>query len=197
MRHSLLISSLLILCTTGAVNGQRDQQNDIRSYVTVPSENMLLVVASQPLAPIRFEDTKLLISVDGRELAISYKLHNLGAKPIRYATSVMWTSLGTGGTLSGSGPSSGAIGDKLLMPGEARNEESPGAIIPLSDETREKLKLRGSMRAIVVLMVQSVAFADGSIYRDDATCKSLQSYFEELSDKVERLESLQLGTRAH
>jgi hypothetical protein len=83
------------------------------------------------------------------------------------------------------------------MPGEARNEESPGAIMPLSNETRDKLKLRGSMRAIVVLMSQSIVFADGSIYRDDATCKSLQSYFEELSDKVERLESLQLRTQPH
>jgi hypothetical protein len=98
MRYSLLISSLLILCTTGGVSGQ---QNDSHTYVTVPSENILLVVASQPLAPTRFEDTKLLLSVDGRELAVSYKLHNIGAKPIRYATSVMWTSLGTGGTLSG------------------------------------------------------------------------------------------------
>ena len=187
MQQRVLFLSLLVLFAVNRVSGQASQQKDTRRYVAVPSENMLLVIASQPAAPIRFEDTRLLMSDEGHELAISYRLHNVGTKPIRYLTPVMWTSIGTGGTLSGSGPSSGRISDELLMPGQTRAEESPGAIIPLSDAMREKLELRGSMRTIIVLMVQSITFADGTSYSDESTSKALRTYFQGLSDKAERV----------
>jgi hypothetical protein len=44
---------------------------------------------------------------------------------------------------------------------------------------------------MVVLMVKNITFADGSTYSDDSTFKATQSYFEGLSDKMSRLESLE------
>jgi len=131
------------------------------------------------------------MSADGQELAVTYKLHNLGTKPIRYLTPAMWTSFGTGGTLVGSGPSSGRANDEFFRPGETLKDEYLDQIVPLSADLREKMKLRGAMTAIVVLMVKNITFADGTTYNDNTTSNALLSYFQELSTKVERCENLE------
>jgi hypothetical protein len=96
----------------------------------------------------------------------------------------MWTSFGTGGTLTGSGPSSGTITGKLIQPGETIKEHENHRIVPLTTELREKLKLRDTVNAMVILMVKSITFTDGTIYSDESTSKATQSYFERLSDKL-------------
>lgn len=195
MRCQLIVVSLLLSCLANAVAGQDNKPRESQSYVIVPNEMVLLMIASQPRAPIRFERASLLMSVDGRELAVAYELYNSGAKPIRYLTPVMLTSYDTGGTLTGPGPRSGAITDELIMPGQTIKEERQNKIVPLTAELREKLKLRGPMKAMVVLMVKSITFADGTTYSDDATIKATQSYFEDLSNNMSRLESLERQRR--
>src|SRR6267143_4149296 len=101
MRYRFIFSALLVLYSISAVSSQQNQSEEARRYVTIPSESTLFVIASQPSAPVRFEDAKLLMSIDGRKFVITYNLRNTGTKPIRYLTPVMWTSFGTGGTLSG------------------------------------------------------------------------------------------------
>ncbi|MBA2705652.1 MAG: hypothetical protein H0U60_17575 [Blastocatellia bacterium] len=191
MRYRLIVLSLLFLWATDTAGGQQNGKREGQRYVIVPNENVLLLIASQPGAPIRFEDTKLLLSIDGRELAVAYKLYNVGTKPIRYLTPMMWTSFGTGGTLTGAGPSSGRVTDELIMPGQTFRDDHLDEIVPLTDELREKLLLRGPMKAIVVLMVQRIAFADGTTYSDDTTAKALHTYFEKLSSKIDRPEHLE------
>jgi len=175
---------LLLFCLSNTTNGQEDKQGESGGYVIVPNELVLLVIASQPEAPIRFEEARLLMSVDGRDLAVTYNLYNSGAKPIRYLSAVMWTSYGTGGTLTGSGPSSGAITYELIQPGQTIKEDRRHRIVPLTAKLREKLKLGTTVKAMVVLMVKSITFADGTTYSDESTVKATQSYLEALSEKM-------------
>ena len=184
MRYRLVTFLIITFCwSTVGQAIQPSGQKDTGDYVVVPTESTLLVVASQPTAPVRFEDVKLLMSVGRREFAISYRLHNVGTKPIRHLTPVIWTSFATGGTMGGSGISSGRIGNELLMPGQTADGGSTGNVLALTDALRQQLKLLGPMRGIVVLMVEQIEFSDGTIYEDKATSKALLSYFEELSSK--------------
>lgn len=190
MRYPSIALFLLLSCLANTASGQESKRDESQSYVIVPNELILLVIASQPEAPIRIEAASLLMSVDGRDLAVTYKLYNSGAKPIRYLTPAMWTSFGTGGTLTGSGPSSGAITGQLIQPGQTIKQDSNYIIVPLTPELREKLKLRGPVKAMVALMVKNITFADGTTYSDDSTFTATQAYFEDLSDKMSCLESL-------
>ena len=78
----------------------------------------------------------------------------------------------------------GTITGKLIQPGETIKEHGNHRIVPLTTELREKLKLRDTVNAMVVLMVKSITFADGTIYSDESTFKATQSYFERLSEKL-------------
>jgi len=177
-------SLILVLSVTSVVWGQRQERKPSDGYVVVPSENVLLVIAAQTAVPIRFENTKLLMSVDGRDLAVSYTLRNISQKPIRYLTAVMWTSFATGGSLADSQITSGMVNNSLLMPGQTLEHQSEGTV-QLTDTLRDKLKFTGSLKAIVVLMAQRVTFADGTVYDDNATSRALLSYFERVSDNME------------
>lgn len=184
MRYRSIALFIMLFCLFDTANGQENKQGESGGYVIVPNELVLLVIASQPEAPIRFEEARLLMSVDGRDLAITYNLFNSGPKPIRHLTAAMWTSFGTGGTLTGSGPSSGTNTGKLIQPGETIKEHGNHRIVPLTTKLREKLKLRDTVNAMVILMVKSITFTDGTIYSDESTFKATQSYFERLSDKL-------------
>ena len=184
MRYRSIVLFVMLFCLSNTVAGQENKPTQNGGYVIVPNELVLLVIASQPQAPIRFEVASLLMSVDGRDLAVSYNLYNSGPKPIRHLVAAMWTSFGTGGTLTGSGPSSGTITGKLIQPGETIKEQGNHRIVPLTTELREKLKLRDTVNAMVILMVRSITFADGTTYSDESTFKATQSYFERLSDKL-------------
>lgn len=184
MRYRSLALFLLLFCLSNTVAGQENKPSESGDYVIVPNELVLLVIASQPEAPIRFEEARLLMSVDGRHLAVTYNLYNSGAKPILYLTPVLWTSYGTGGTLTGSGPSSGRITGKLIQPGETLKGDRRHRIVPMTTELREKLKLRDTVNAMVVLLVKSITFTDGTTYSDESTVKATQSYLEALSEKM-------------
>ena len=165
-----------LLCLTQSAIGTQQER---RRYVAVPPERMLLTVAAQPDSPLVVENARLLVGADHRGSGVSCHLRNRGAKPIRSFTLVQWTSYGTGGTLSPRERSGG----RLIMPGEVVpcDEDDPDEIIPLTEQLRDKLKLRGSMMAVAVLMVESVRFADGTTFSDEATSKALVTFFEKLA----------------
>ncbi len=153
-------------------------------YFVVPSDHILLLVASQPSAPICFENAQLLMSRDGRDVTITYRVRNVGSKTIRYVNAVMWTSFGTGGTIDTGGET------KILIPGEVSNHTSSKHTFELSRELREKLALIAPMKALVVLMAETVTFVDGTKWDDQPTSKALLRYFESVVDKLEQLQNI-------
>ncbi len=186
MRYRFLILGFLFLFGSITSSGQQDTRESKQRYVIPPAENFLLVVAAQPDSPIQFEDTQLIVSAVDSEWGLIGQVRNRGSKPIRHFTPVIWVSWGTGGTLSGSEWSSGKTTDKILMPGQIIKQNCKGEIVRLTDELRDKLKLRGPMQAVAVLMVERVLFDDGSIYSDEQTSKALQKYFEKVAERLAR-----------
>jgi hypothetical protein len=179
-RKTVIFALLSLTLTANAL--ESDAQSH-RRYVIVPSESLLLVIAAQADSPLKFEHAKLLTSTEADGAwGASYKVRNCGMKPIRSFTAVMWTSFGTGGTVA----SPRQIGNKLIMPGETANGDDD-EIVPLTNELRDKLQLRGPMKAVVVLLVESVTFADGSVYNYEAASRALAAYFLDVSDKVYRV----------
>jgi hypothetical protein len=162
----------LILVLFGATVSAGQVQTSSKDSLT--SDSILLLTAAQPQAPIRIQEARLSFTTDRTQLEISYNIQNVGEKPIRYVTPVMWTSLGTGGTFRPVQQRNG-----LLMPGDVIRNGS--TTLKVSDKVAQTLK--GSVQVLVVLMIESVTFGDGSVYSDDKTSKALLHYFENLSDK--------------
>lgn len=181
MRYLITISCAVALAsmTVGQVPGRTDRPQ----YVVAPPENILLSVASQPDCPLKIEAAQLLIAVEQKSPALyQYRLTNRGNKPIHYFTVVAWYSNGTGGTLSGPAPWDGRITKRLLQPGlSVRSRSDEVEIVPLTNELREKLNVRGPLRSLVVLLVDHVTFADGSTYDAEPASRSLREYFENLA----------------
>lgn len=172
---------VLLALTIPSQAQQADSQRKHR-YVVVPPESSLLVIASQPDCPLKFQNAKLLISADGDGAwGASYELRNQGTKPIKSFTAVLWTSYGTGGTLA----RPKRIDRELIMPGQTINGDDD-EIISLTSELREKLKLQGPMKAVIVMMIENIKFADGSSYNDEVTSEALVNYFADLDSKANR-----------
>lgn len=174
----LVATFLYFVCFS--VNSSITAQQGENRYVVVPSEYALLVVASQPDSPLKIESAQLL-KATRRGGWYAVHLRNQGMKPIRTFTLVAWNLLSDGGVTGGT-IGLGRDLDEPLMPGRTFNFDCPGKVIPLTDELREKLQLRGPMKAVVVLMVQEVMFADGSSFSDEATSKALVDQFEKLGN---------------
>lgn len=187
MRRVVFLCLMLVLAS-GAIKGQQSAQKEKRRYFIPPPENLLLAIASQPDCPLQFENVKPILSADDGALEVSYQVRNRGVKPVRSFTAAVWTSLGTGGTLSGS---SGKTRDELIMPGQTADANCQNEIISVTDELRDKFKLRGPMKAVVVLVVESIKFADGTVYTGEPVSRAIQSYFDSLVDKSERAANAQ------
>lgn len=183
MRFKVLMFGALLLSASSISRGQCMRESEQR-YVIPPAENMLLVVASQPQSPIQFEEAKLVLSAVNGAWGVTAHVRNNGTKAIRSFTPVIWTSLGTGGTLGGTEWSSGKVTDRLFMPGQIVKQDAEGPLIPLTAQLRDKLRLHGGMKAVFVLMVERVVFEDGSVYSDETTSKALQSHFARLAETV-------------
>jgi hypothetical protein len=149
--------------------------------VVAPAQTIFLTVAAQPECPLKIENARMLLSVDGGPTFYTYQLVNRGHKPIHYFTVSAWP----GGTLSNPPPWDGRITTRLLMPGRSvagTDKLDPGMeIVPLTSELRTKLKLDGIMKAVVVLMVDQIRYADGSVYDNRPTLESLGAYFEKVA----------------
>jgi hypothetical protein len=69
------------------------------------------------------------------------------------------------------------------QPGEVREVE----IVPLTEDLRDKLKLRGPMTAVSVFIILRVEFEDGSVYSDERAFAALQEYFERVGASLVKL----------
>ncbi|HWN11001.1 MAG TPA: hypothetical protein VNO50_17315 [Pyrinomonadaceae bacterium] len=151
---------------------QESNAQDRHRFVVVPSDQGLALIAPQPDSPLRFEDVKLVANVATGLWSPSFRLRNRGTKPIR-AFTVAAAGSGEWGLEPDSGPH--------VMPGQIAPlyEDSRDKIVPLTEELRDKLKLRGSMKNVLVLVVVRVEYADGTRFQEPAF-EGLKYYFEKI-----------------
>lgn len=173
----------LFLITWCVISANAQDQNNPsgQSYVVVPADSVTVVVASQPNSPVEIAASKLLNLADGsRRAAFQYELVNRGTKPVKYVSVYTINSTGTGG-----GPlDNGHTFDKLLMPGQKIALGPPAAaILEPSSALLAKLGLNGSLRAIVVLIIESVEYSDGLAFSDMKTVKALLNYFVDINSE--------------
>lgn len=169
------IFCFICICSTGILMQVSAQQNKIQ-FVVIPPEISLPTVAVQPGCPLQFEKIIHLAALEGGG-TVSHRLRNIGTKPIRKFK--VGDSLGS--TFGWSFDS-----DELLMPGQLMPQEKDDRfeIVPLSKELAEKLKLKGEMKGVVVLMVISVEFSDGTKYDYEKTYNAMRNYFENLDEAL-------------
>ena len=169
----LLLFMMAAVFSDGFAQGSRK-----RKYVVAPAQIIFLTVAAQPECPLKIENARMLLSIDGGPTSYIYRLVNRGRKPINYFTVSSWPS----GTLTNPAPWDGRITKRLLMPGRSvprTDKIDPNMeIVPLTNERRTKLKLDGTMKAVVVLMVDQIRYSDGSVYDNRTTLEALNAYLE-------------------
>jgi len=173
-----LISALFLACLISVSGGtkQQSEQGKKQQVFIEPHELALPVAVHQPESPLEFVKALVIHSINGGGSHI-FQVRNRGTKAIRAYTIGTVTSVGTGSEWGGTGYRL----DKLLMPGQTKPQtiEDWGIeILPLTDELRNKYKLKGPMKGIIVFMVVRVEFADGSIYDAELEYKALRAFFE-------------------
>lgn len=159
-----------------AVQGQPDKPR----CVVTPADQALVAVAFQPDSPLIFEDVKALSCI-GRHGTERFRLRNRGTKPIRGYAVAGWSSAGTGFKSEWGASAPG----ELILPGQlAPSKAQEAEILPLTKDLREKLKLSGPLQGVMILIVVSVEYADGTRYRDESASKALEDYFEKVGAKI-------------
>lgn len=66
-----------------------------------------------------------------------------------------------------------------MLPGQYLSVNDKFEEVPLTNEWRDKLELRGGMRQVAVLMIESIEYTDGSTYSGKPLFEALASYFED------------------
>ena len=175
---------LFALFFVSNASSQEPKQQKAKLAVVVPAEAMLVVIASQPDCPLKFEKASIVKYVEGLygDAEWLYQLRNCGVKPIRAYTIATFASSGGGNVVSNELARTG----ELLMPGKTpRNSEGNEIeIVPLTEELRTKLNLHRPMKAVTVFMVVRVDFSDGTTYSDETVFKALQEYFGYVGARV-------------
>lgn len=175
MKRYFFILWLIYICTASVF-----AQDGESKYVEAPREIVLQVIAFQPGCPIKFEDVRYFDGVDGGGTN-SYQLRNIGTKPIKSVTVAS-----SGGAINTYSREKGI----LAMPGQLVPTSCENCaereVIPLTNELREKLKLKGPMQTIIVLMITNVEYTDGTKYNDEKTFKAMKKLMEEASDALEQ-----------
>ena len=173
MKFRIAMLVLILLGFACLATAQQLIHQTPQRFVVVPPEQVLMTVMSQPECPIQFEQVRFLASVEGGGASASFVVHNNGPKPIREFTiggpdwTMTWSEKFT---------------KKLLMPGERAFEgKNDVEIVRLTDELRHKLELNGPMKAILVVMVIDVEYADGTTYDARPAYHALRKYSERLS----------------
>ena len=138
-------------------------------FVRVPIDQVLITAAAQPDCPIEFDQLQYLEGVDGEGYSPGFTVRNRSNKPIKD-----FTVGGPDWTMSWSEK----FTHKVLLPGErAFDGGSDIDIVELTDLLREKLKLKGPMKAVVVVMVVQVKYADGTVYDASQAYNALGAYY--------------------
>ncbi len=179
MCHRIILYCLIFFSVGGSICAQQQSE---RKFVVPPNDIYLLTVASQADCPIQIENASLLFFIGpGSNWGARFRLRNAAVKPLKIQsiTFSMWTASGVGSTWQEFTQDA----EREVLPGElvTTKEDDPKIeIVPLTDEIRDKMKLRGALQGVVVLMVEQVKFSDGSGYTDERTSKALQSYFAKI-----------------
>ena len=173
----------LILCMLPiSIFSQKSVSDGSAEFVEVPREIILPVVAVQPNCPIQFEKISHLAGVNGGSFT-GYQLRNVGSKAIRRFIVAS---------------SSGAVFEWWRNSGEV---VSPGEVVPqisddqvkvvhITDKLSADLNLKGPMKGIIVLMVVSVEFVDGTKFEDKATYDAMKSFVERVGDALYQKERM-------
>jgi hypothetical protein len=171
MRQAFLC--LWFACVVSTVSAQQASYQEEHRFVMVPRDQGMYLIAPQPDSPLKFEDVKLLANMRGLWLP-SFRLRNGGSKPIRAFT----VAAAGSGEWSWEAPNP----EQYVMPGQFAPlfEDSKDQIVLPTEELRNKLKLRGSMKGVLVLVVVRVDYADGTKFREEAY-EELRYYFEKIS----------------
>jgi len=167
---------------SGGIGAQEVPKRAKKRVVALPSDFVLTTTADQPDCPLEFTKSMLVLSLDGDPGEVA-QIRNRSSKPIRSYTIAMLNTAGTGNIVErrGRGP------DELLMPSQTSPRLGEGEeveIVFLTDELRDKLKLRGPMQMVAVFIVVRVEFADGTTYSDEQTFAALQKYLERVGANI-------------
>ncbi|MBA2493243.1 MAG: hypothetical protein H0V31_00935 [Acidobacteria bacterium] len=175
MKYLIEIFCLICICAMSII-AQKPVEPTKEQFVEVPREIILPTIAVQPGCPLQFEKVVVLDGVGGGGIT-SYKLRNIGTKPIRrFTVANSFGSVFTWQMNSG----------ELVMPGQLvpQLEDNRRETVPLTDELRKKLGMKNSMRGMVVFMVVNIEFSDGTKYNDEKTFKAMQGLFDDLDEAM-------------
>ena len=155
---------------------QQTSQQKVRA-VEIPREISLVTIAYQPNCPLQFEDVRFLAGIDGGGLT-SYELRNRATKSI--------SKLAIGDSRGSRWSWDIAKDHGPIMPGQLVppwTDQDWLETLPLTKELAEKLRLKGPMHGILVLMVIHVEFSDGTVYDDEPIYKALCAYMEAVQEQ--------------
>lgn len=176
MAHSLInLLCLISLCASVPALGQQKRPEAKKRLVAIPPDIALAVIASQPDCPLLIEKVDLYKDTDG-DLQEIYQVRNRRDKPIRGFTIANWNSVNTGWSL---GWDYVSLYNQPLQPGELSvplGRPPNSEFTPMTEELKEKLNLKGPMRAVEFFLITEVEFMDGSTYRADSTYEGLQKH---------------------
>jgi hypothetical protein len=169
-----ILMCIVCLCAFSLARGQQGDTEEKHSFAIVPSDQGLLVIVNQPESPLEFVNPKLLADTRSRPWSPDFTLRNRGTKPIR-AYTVAVIGLSEWGWKA-------QDSDHYVMPGQVapplgKGEE--GELVPLTEELRDKLKLRGPMKGIMALTIVRVEYGDGTVFEDKGY-EAQREYFEKL-----------------
>lgn len=166
---------LMTLCVGVCAFGQEQHPKTKRKLVAVPSDVVLATTASQPDCPLLIEKVNLYKATDG-DMEEIYQVRNRSEKPIRSFTIANWNSVNTGWL---NGWPYFFLNNQPLQPGELSapiGQPENSEFVPLTEELKDKLNLRGPMRRVEFFLITEVEFMDGSTYNAEPTYEGLQKH---------------------
>lgn len=178
------LSKVVLLIFVAQFLGWQNVNKEKERGCIIPSDDLLVVIASQPNCPIEVVNAYWVGFIGGGGLGF-YQLRNRATKPIKsYAIAIIGSD---GGVTKYSSEASHP--DYYFLPGETTPsslEERNFDIVPITDQLREKIGLNGRMKAIKIFMVVQVEFGDGSKYDATSEYESLKTFFEKNPISVEK-----------
>jgi hypothetical protein len=177
MQPLILATCLISTLALDTIAMQQPTKHERFRCFVEPSDIILTVIAYQPECPLVFVKALPIHGVD-EGVAQIYQVHNRGTKPIRSFIVATVTSVGAGSRWGETGERQ----REVLMPGQMYPRALEGntlELVPLTEELRDRHKLRGPMKGIVTFMIVRVEFTDGSVYDAEPEYKALQTFYEE------------------
>lgn len=166
----LVFPILFILLVAPIVSGQER----IR-LVKVPVEVVPVLVMQQD-CPLRIESAEFLLRENAPGSLISYRVRNISSKSVR---SLVVSSVSIGG--GGSTWSLTLDDQRLLAPKRTLSSlrNSDYEVIPFGEKSAESPNSSALLKAVWIVMVEEVVFADGSRFNAKNLSKSLQTFLDE------------------